>query len=92
MLRPHHEHRTAAGRHAINPSYRTRLATIKSPNGASALTTASGASYYRIVGVSFEANVNGEGEVIALGRDEQTTLAEVPHSHRARPRADHWRR
>ena len=63
----------------IDPSYRTRLATIKSPNGASALATAAGASYYRIVGVGFAANVNGDGEVIALGRDAQTTLAEVPH-------------
>ena len=63
----------------IDPSYRTRVATIRSPNGASALTTASGASYYRIVGVGFAANVNGDGEVIALGRDAQTTLAEVPH-------------
>ena len=63
----------------IDPSYRTRLATIKSPNGASALATASGASYYRIVGVGFDANLNGDGEVIALGRDDQTTLAEVPH-------------
>ena len=63
----------------IDPSYRTRLATIKSPNGASALATATGASYYRVVGVSFDANVGGGGEVIALGRDAQTTLAEVPH-------------
>ena len=63
----------------IDPSYRTRLATIKSPNGASALSTAAGASYYRFVGVSFDANVGGAGEVIALGRDAQTTLAEVPH-------------
>ena len=63
----------------IDPSYRTRLATIQSPNGASALATASGASYYRIVGVGFDANVNGDGEVIALGRDDQTTLAAVPH-------------
>ena len=63
----------------IDPSYRTRLATIKSPNGASALSTAAGASYYRFVGVSFGANVDGAGEVIALGRHDQTTLAEVPH-------------
>lgn len=63
----------------IDPSYRTRLATIKSPNGAPALDTATGASYYRIVGVGFDANVNGDGNVIALGRDAQTTLAEVAH-------------
>jgi hypothetical protein len=63
----------------IDPSYRTRLATIKSPSGASALSAGSGANYYRIVGVGFDANVDGDGEVIALGRDTQTTLAEVPH-------------
>lgn len=63
----------------IDPSYLGRVATIKSPSGANALNTAAGASYYRIVGVNFDANVNGEGDVIALGRDAQTTLAEVPH-------------
>ena len=63
----------------IDPSYRPRLATIKSPNGGNALNTATGASYYRIVGVAFAANVNGAGDIIALGRDAQTTLAEVPH-------------
>ena len=63
----------------IDPSYRSRLATIKSPNGAPALTTATAASYYKIIGVAFAANVNGDGDVIALGRDAQTTLAEVPH-------------
>ncbi len=63
----------------IDPSYRSRLATIKSPNSGNALNTATGASYYRIVGVAFAANVNGKGDIIALGRDAQTTLAEVPH-------------
>ena len=63
----------------IDPSYRSRLATLKSPNTGNALNTATGASYYRIVGVAFAANVNGSGDVIALGRDAQTTLAQVPH-------------
>jgi hypothetical protein len=65
----------------IDPSYRPQLATIKSPNGGNALQTAtgSGSSYYRIVGVAFEANVGGNGDVISLGRDAQTTLADVPH-------------
>jgi hypothetical protein len=63
----------------IDPSYRARLATIKSPNGAPALTTVTGASYYKIIGVAFAANVDGEGDVIALGRDAQTTVEELPH-------------
>ncbi len=63
----------------INPTYKPGLATIRSATTASALTTAPGASYYRIVGVAFEANQNGSGDVITLGRDSQTTLAEVPH-------------
>jgi hypothetical protein len=63
----------------INPLYKPALATIRSANTASALVTAAGASYYRIVGVAFEANQNGSGDVITLGRDSQTTLAEVPH-------------
>jgi hypothetical protein len=63
----------------ITPSYKPRLATIRSSSTSSALTTATAASYYRIVGVAFEANQNGSGDIIALGRDAQTTLAEVPH-------------
>ncbi len=63
----------------IDPGYRYRLATIRSPSGTAALTTAAGAANYRIVGVSFDANVNGTGDVIALGSHSQTTLAQVPH-------------
>jgi hypothetical protein len=63
----------------IDPGYRTRLATIRSSNGLAALTTAAGAANYRIVGVSFDANVNGTGDVIALGSSSQTTMAQVPH-------------
>lgn len=63
----------------IDPSYKPELATIRSSNTAPAVATAAGASYYRFVGVAFEANQNGAGDVIALGRDAQTTLAEVPH-------------
>jgi hypothetical protein len=58
----------------IDPSYRSRLATIRSSNGAAALRTATGASYYRIVGVAFESNVNGDGDVMTFGSDAQTTL------------------
>jgi hypothetical protein len=63
----------------IDPSYASGLATLRSPSSVPALRTATAASYYRIVGVSFDANLHGDGDVIALGRDAQTTLAEVPH-------------
>ncbi len=63
----------------IDPSFKPRLATLRSPNGSAALRTDTGASYYRIVGVAFEANVGGEGDVITLGSDAQTTLTAVPH-------------
>jgi len=63
----------------IDPSYKPRLATIKSASTSSALATAAGASYYRIVNVAFEANQNGSGDIIALGHGAQTSLAQVPH-------------
>jgi hypothetical protein len=63
----------------IDPSYKSQLATIRSSTTTSALATAPGASYYRIVGVAFEANKNGSGDIIALGHADQTTLAAVPH-------------
>jgi len=63
----------------IDPSYRAGLATIQSPNEFPALATAPAASYYRIVGVAFGANLNGAGDIIALGDNGQTTLAQVPH-------------
>src|ERR1700752_5126934 len=40
----------------IDPSFKPALATIRSSTTSSALSTAPGASYYRIVGVAFEAN------------------------------------
>jgi hypothetical protein len=63
----------------INPGYRGELATIRSSDTMSALSTAAGASYYRIVGVAFEANVSGAGDVITLGDHAQTSLSQVPH-------------
>jgi hypothetical protein len=63
----------------IDPSYAPRLATIRSSNGSAALRTNNRASHYRVVGVAFEANVGGSGEVILLGSDAQTSLTDVPH-------------
>jgi len=63
----------------ISVSDKSRLATIKSGNSAPALATDSGATYYRIVGVAFEANANGAGDIIRLGDHDQRDFAEVPH-------------
>jgi hypothetical protein len=63
----------------IGPGDRPPLAILRSPDGYPALATAAAASHYRIVGVGFSANVDGAGDVIALGSSSQTTLAQVPH-------------
>ena len=63
----------------IDPRYKAQLATIRSASTSPALKTAAGASYYRIVGVAFEANQNGSGDIIVLGSASQTTLDQVPH-------------
>ena len=63
----------------ITPTYRAGLATIRSSNEFPALATAPYASHYRLVGLAFEANVGGGGDVIALGDHAQTSLSEVPH-------------
>ena len=62
----------------IDPSDKPRLATIRSSSTISAITTATGASYYRFVGVAFEANQNGAGDVITLGASA-TSVAQLPH-------------
>jgi hypothetical protein len=62
----------------ITQSYRGQLGTIRSSNGFPAIETAPGAAFYRIVGVNFEANVGGAGDVIALGSSTQT-LAQIAH-------------
>jgi hypothetical protein len=63
----------------IDPSYRSQLATLKSPNGFAALGTTNGAAYYKIVGVSFDANIDGTGDVITLGDAANTLLTQVAH-------------
>jgi hypothetical protein len=62
----------------IDPSYKPRLATIRSPTVISAITTAAAASYYRIVGVAFEANQYGGGDVITIGATA-SSVAQLPH-------------
>ena len=63
----------------IGPAYADALAKIKSPNTAPALTTANGASHWRIELVEFQANLRGSGDIIVLGAASQTQLAQMPH-------------
>jgi hypothetical protein len=63
----------------IDPSYRPRLATLKSPSFMPALATENGASYYRIVGVAFAANDDPASDVIAVGNSANTSLSQVAH-------------
>ena len=62
----------------IDPSYKAGLAVLRSPTTISAITTAAAASYYRIVGVAFEANQYGSGDVITIGATA-STVAQLPH-------------
>jgi hypothetical protein len=64
----------------INPALKSSLAIIRSPSVIPAMRTNARASYYRIVGLAFEANKNGDDDVIRLGdTTSQVTLAQVPH-------------
>ena len=64
----------------IDPASKGLLAIIRSPSVIPAIRTNARASYYRIIGLAFEANKNGEDEVIRLGdATSQVTLAQVPH-------------
>ena len=63
----------------ITRAHGSGLATIRSGNTGPALATDPGASHYRIVGVAFEANLRGAGDIITLGSDAQASPDEVPH-------------
>jgi hypothetical protein len=64
----------------ITPDAAAVLAKIKSPNNAPALATAPGAHGWRIALLEFQANRNGEGDIITLGdgSSAQASLAKVP--------------
>ncbi len=64
----------------IDPSYKTSLATLKSSNGAAVLRAVTGAKNYKVVGVAFAPNVNGDGNIIELGTDSQTVLSTIPNN------------
>lgn len=64
------------------PGYASLLPKIKSPNNMSALRTATAANHWTLMFLEFQANVNGYGDLIALGAGDstQTTLAQVPYA------------
>jgi hypothetical protein len=70
------------GDHArIDPRHAPLLAKVRSPNNASALSTAPGAHHYRLLFLEFMANVGGHGDIIKLGdgSSSQRSLASVPY-------------
>lgn len=63
----------------IDPSYKPRLAIIKSLSTSPAVVALAGSGYYRFVGVAFEGNVNGEGDIIQIGHSSYTSVDQLPH-------------
>src|SRR6185295_6495876 len=66
----------------ITPAYAAQLPKIKSPNFLQAMATAAGAHHYRLMLLEFQANLNGAGEIIAIGAADstQTNLSQVPYA------------
>ncbi len=64
----------------IDQALKPSLAILRSPSYVPAIRTNARASHYRLVGLAFEANKDGDGDVIALGdATSQITLEQVPH-------------
>jgi hypothetical protein len=63
----------------LTPADAPNLPVLRSPNTASALTTAAGAHHWRLQYLEFRANSRGFGDIIALGASSQTLLTQVPH-------------
>ena len=65
----------------VDPSLAALLPKIKSPNSAPALATAPFAHHYQLLLLEFQANAQGQGDIITLGdgSSSQNTLAVVPH-------------
>ncbi len=65
----------------ITPAAAPLLAKIRSSNTMSAIRTAAGAHHWRLQFLELQANVNGAGDILALGdgSSAQNTLDKVPH-------------
>src|SRR5262245_54968689 len=64
----------------MTPVYAALLPKIKSPNGLQALQTATRAHHYRLMFLEFQANLNGAGEIIAIGAAD-STQTEIGRAH-----------
>lgn len=66
----------------MTPAYASLLPKIKSPNNMSALHTATAAHHWTLMFLEFQNNVNGYGDIIALGAGDstQTQLSQVPYA------------
>lgn len=65
----------------MTPAYAAQLPKLRSPNSMGVISTAPGAHHYRLLFLELQANANGAGDIVSLGRGsaEQNTLAAVPH-------------
>lgn len=66
----------------MDPRFASLLPKLRSPNTSPALATAAGAQFYRLLFLEFQANVNGAGNIIALGdgSSRQSSLTGIPHT------------
>src|SRR5882672_4050328 len=66
----------------MTPAYAALLPKIKSPNFLQALLTGVGAHHYKLMFLEFQANLDGAGEIIAIGAADstQTELSQVPYA------------
>jgi len=66
----------------MKPSYASLLPKIKSRDGSPALATEAAANHWKLLFLAFQANVDGAGEIIALGAGDssQTQLSQVPYA------------
>src|SRR4051812_28919015 len=64
----------------MTPAYAALLPKIKSPNSTSALRTEAGANHWTLMFLEFQANLNGYGQILALGAGDstQTQWSQVP--------------
>ncbi len=69
-----------AGGQRITPESAVAFAKLRSPDNQPALRTEAGARFWRVELVEFQANRNGDGDIIALGDGsiDQKALAAVP--------------
>lgn len=65
----------------VTPRDAVAFAKLRSPNNQPAIQTAPGAHHWKLVLLEFQANADGEGDILALGSGSsaQRSLSQVPH-------------